>query len=183
MDRRPSDQELAAAVGAAGKQAKRVRGGPYLYQFEVDGRAREVLVLDGKVAPKGLASVGRYLRAVGMLSQKQMTFQQLLGLLANYGELPTGFDSFDALYCRGLRDEAPSLHYDDDGGATLIVFADDPLPASKPPPPGAPTPTTPTVGPSPPRLLRATMRVSHDYQLSWTVERLVEASTNRWSPR
>lgn len=72
MGIQPSDEDLAAAVGARGKKVKNVRGGPYLFDLEVDGRARQVLVLDGKVAPKSLDSVGRYLGAIDLLGRKQM---------------------------------------------------------------------------------------------------------------
>ena len=180
MDPRPSDQELAAAVGAAGKKVKRLRGGPFLWQFEVDGRAREVLVLDGKVAPKSLASVGRYLKAVGMLDKKQMTLNELLGLLDAHGELPAGFDFLTAMNRRGPT-EGPALRYHD-GGATLTVYADEPLPPSTHAP-GAPMPANMPRGASVPRWLRATLQIPASYELSWTVERFVGAPADRWEPR
>ena len=94
MEPHPSDAELAAAVGMPGKKIKRLRGGPYLWQFEVGGRAAEVLVLDGKVAPKGLDSVARYLRAIRMLDAQQMKIAELVILLLTYGDVPSDFDSY-----------------------------------------------------------------------------------------
>src|SRR6201999_2413848 len=49
METRPSDEALAAAVGAPGKKVKQVGGGPYLYQFVVDGAGYQVIAIDGKV--------------------------------------------------------------------------------------------------------------------------------------
>ena len=137
-------------------------------------------MLDGKVAPKSLASVGRYLKAVGMLDKKQMTLNELLGLLDSYGELPAGFNAMTAMHRRGPT-EGPALRYHEHG-ATLTVYADEPLPPSTHAP-GAPVPPNLPRGPSVPRWLRATLQVPADYELSWTVERLADPAANRWEPR
>jgi hypothetical protein len=115
-----------------------------------------------------------------MLDKKQMTLSELLGLLANYGEIPPGFDAMIAMHRRGPVD-GPALLYHEQG-ATLTVYAEEPLPPSTHAP-GAPLPTMPSRGPSPPRLLRATLLIPADYQLAWTVERLRDGTTDRWLPR
>ncbi|MDB4967161.1 MAG: hypothetical protein JWN44_2850 [Myxococcales bacterium] len=181
MEMRPSDEELAAAVGAAGKKVKRLRGGPYLYQFEVDGRAREVLVVDGKVAPKGLPAVGRYLQAIGFLDKKQMKFDELLALVAAHGELPSGFEYSSASLFRGPV-TGPALEYLD-GAGRLVIYRDEAA-ASSTRTPGAPMPPPGPrgAGPTRPRWLRATLTVPPDYELRWTVERYVENSNDSWTP-
>jgi hypothetical protein len=175
---RPSDEEFAAAVGQPGGKIKKLRGGPYFYQFEVNHVAREVLVLDGKIAPKGLDSLGRYLRAIQMLDKKSMQLEELLNLLGTYGELPEAFDFWSARSIRGPQ-EGPVLRYGE-REAQLIIYAHEP--ASKPgaTPPGAPSPPQP-VGERPPRYRRATLVIPSDYRLKWKVERY-DALHPGWTP-
>jgi hypothetical protein len=188
MATRPSDEALAAAVGAPGKKIKKLSGGPYFWRFECDGRARELLVLDGQVAPKGLASVGRYLQSVGMLDHKKLTVAELMNVVSVYGELPKDFDFQSADSGRfaygpppGLAEHPIGLGYGSDR-ATLILYAIEPQPAPPTLPPGMPQPASQPVGARPPVQLRATLPIGRDYKLQWHVERY-NSSTKQWEPR
>jgi hypothetical protein len=189
METRPSDEALAAAVGAPGQQVKKVSGGPYFWRFECGGRVREVLVLDGQVAPKAMTSVGRYLQSVGMLDHKTMTRAELMHLLSTYGELPKDFDyrpGADPSYFMygpppGLAEHPVGLTYGT-GGATLVLYAIEPQ-AEQAWPAGAPRPPNMRGGGAIAQVnIRAILHIGRDYQLKWLTDRYNE-STKQWESR
>lgn len=183
METRPSDEALAAAVGAPGKKVKQVGGGPYLYQFLLDGQGYQVIAIDGKVWFKSLPAVGRYLQATALLEHKQLKAKDLMSLLRTYAELPSGIDEVsDQRSCP--FGPPPGLTYGADD-ATLVLY-DMERRAEPTFAPGAPRPPMPPGamggGASAPVWLQAKLHIGRDYALAWQVERYDNAQ-QRWLPR
>lgn len=105
----------------------------------------------------------------------------LLGLLASHGELPEGFDPVTAGFRVGPTSH-PTLVYQPNG-AILTIYSDEPLAPSIRMPGAAVAPPPPTAGPTRPRWLRATLRISRDYVLKWHVERFVDGPGEQWVSR
>ncbi|HEX4458533.1 MAG TPA: hypothetical protein VIA18_11220 [Polyangia bacterium] len=184
METRPSDEALAAAVGAPGKKVKQVGGGPYLYQFVIDGVGYQVIAIDGKVSFKSLPALGRYLQATQLLEKKQLKTKDLMVLLRTYAELPSGIDDVsDQRSCP--FGPPPGLTYGADD-ATLVLYDTEKRAESAPPPPGnlprLPMPSGAASGVSAPVWLQAKLHIGHDYAPQWQVERY-DASQHRWLPR
>ena len=181
METRPSDEALAAAVGAPGKKVKQLGGGPYLYQFLLEGNGYQVIAIDGKVWFKSLPALGRYLQATGMLEHKQLKTKDLMLLLRTYAELPKDID--DVSDQRSCPYGAPAGLTYGAGDATLVLY-DMERRAEPTFPPGALRPPMPTGagGASAPVWLRATLHIGHDYAPQWQLERY-DSGKQRWEAR
>jgi hypothetical protein len=169
--------EAPAAVGQPGKKLQQIEGGPFIYQFKIQDRAYEVLVLNGHVAPKGLDTVGRYLRAIGFLDRRQMPFQELYSLIWRFGEFPDGFDPSASQVVRGPTDGPKLEFFPDHAMLTIYTTEPTPSPAKKP---GLLAPVS--GGITRPKWRRALLRIDARYELQWVVERISPTSDTVWLP-
>jgi hypothetical protein len=145
------------------------------------GKNGSVLVVDGKVVvgkePKALP---RYLEQIEFLARKNLTYDQLLGLILDHAVVPHRYRAlplFGVGSGEGEGGDRPALTFDADGGATLTAYS-----ALLSQPPRQAFPSLPDgIGAAPATLLRTTIRVTPRYELVWTVEKKQPGET-KWRP-
>ena len=176
-------REGPAALGEPTAQVRDVKSAiPFDFLVILDsGKNGSVIVVDGKVVVgKPPRAVPRYLQQVEFLARKNLTYDQLFGLILDHAAVPHRYRAlplFGVGSGEGEGGEKPALTFDPDGGATLTAYS-----ALLPQPPRQAFPALPDgLGAAPATLLRTTIRVTPRYELTWTVEKKL-AGEAKWRP-